>query len=873
MPCNDPLPPKEAALYRKMLKCYEMKQYKNGLKLAKQILSNPKYSEHGETLAMKGLTLNCLGRKEEAYDYVRKGLRNDLRSHVCWHVYGLLQRSDKKYDEAIKCYRNALKWEKDNIQILRDLSLLQIQMRDLEGYRETRHQLFKLRPSQHASWIGFAMSYHLLGDFETANSILETFRQSQTLIETYDYKHSELLLYQNQILQESGNLEKALTHIQEFQSQIVDKLAVKEIMGELCLKLLRHDEAIPIYRDLIKRNPENTLYYRKYLEAKCVTNSEEIVDLYRQFQIEYPQSICPRRLPLDVAIGDTFKSLVDDYLRKGLVKGVPPLFVNIRSLYKDKTRVETITSLIHSYNDNLRLTGHFSAEDCAAGKPQEPASALLWNLFFMAQHYDHLRESDKALGYINEAIDHTPTLIELFVAKGRIYKHAGDPIQAYRCLDEAQSLDTADRYINSKCAKYMLRGNLVKEAEEVCAKFTREGVSAMENLNEMQCMWFQTECALAYQRLEKWGESLKKCYEIDRHFSEIIEDQFDFHTYCMRKMTLRAYVGLLRLEDVLRRHPFYFKAAQCAIEVYIRLYDKPLTTEEHVEELDTENLPPSELKKLRNKQRKAKKKAELLTQQAAQAQVKKEQHNKSRQQHNQDGDPEAPQLDELIPDKLARPDDPLEKAIDFLKPLQLLAKDYIQTHLMAFEIYYRKNKLLLMLQSLKRARLIDPNNAQLQSCILRFQKVLNETKNIPPPVKQVIEKEVAVLFQGKSGSELNNLVLEKYGNSIHHVLEVAKVLYELDESKKKYAIELLTNFDTKKLDLKGSQKVLKTFESGAFGDCSTIIVEYKSKLESVFPYAMDFKDVIDEPIHDNPVRSPSPPSANNHSNDNNSDIQ
>ena len=65
-----------------------------------------------ETLAMKGLTLNCLGRKEEAYDYVRRGLRNDLGSHVCWHVYGLLQRSDRKYDEAIKCYRNALKWDK-----------------------------------------------------------------------------------------------------------------------------------------------------------------------------------------------------------------------------------------------------------------------------------------------------------------------------------------------------------------------------------------------------------------------------------------------------------------------------------------------------------------------------------------------------------------------------------------------------------------------------------------------------------------------------------------------------------------------------------------------------------------------------------------
>lgn len=44
----------------------------------------------------------------------------------------------------------------------------------------------------------------------------------------------------------------------------------------------------------------------------------------------------------------------------------------------------------------------------------------------------------------------------------------------------------------------------------------QEGVSAMENLNEMQCMWYQTECALAYHRMGKWGEALKKCHEIDR---------------------------------------------------------------------------------------------------------------------------------------------------------------------------------------------------------------------------------------------------------------------------------------------------------------------------------------------------------------------
>jgi len=39
----------------------------------------------------------------------------------------------------------------------------------------------------------------------------------------------------------------------------------------------------------------------------------------------------------------------------------------------------------------------------------------------------------------------------------------------------------------------------------------------------------------------------------------------------MRKMTLRSYVELLRLEDVLRQHPFFFRAAKIAIEVLLLL--------------------------------------------------------------------------------------------------------------------------------------------------------------------------------------------------------------------------------------------------------------------------------------------------------------
>lgn len=196
------------------------------------------------------------------------------------------------------------------------------------------------------------------------------------------------------------------------------------------------------------------------------------------------------------------------------------------------------------------------------------------------------------------------------------------------------------------------------------------------------------------------------------------------------------------------------------------------------------------------------KKAELESAQAAQAQVKKEQHNKSRQ-NNQDGDPEAPQLDELIPDKLARPENPLEKGIEFLKPLQLLATENIETHMLAFELYYRKNKVLLMLQSIKRARAIDRDDAQLHLNLVKFSKVLQSLKNSEQNdyVKTVIEKEIVSLFDGKSAKVLNENVLKQHGDSFIHVFNVAKAMYVLDSSTKEQAVKLVVDYPMEKLTL------------------------------------------------------------------------
>lgn len=53
---------------------------------------------------------------------------------------------------------------------------------------------------------------------------------------------------------------------------------------------------------------------------------------------------------------------------------------------------------------------------------EEPPTTLLWVQYFLAQHYDQIGQHTMALEYINAGIESTPTLIELFLVKAKIYK-------------------------------------------------------------------------------------------------------------------------------------------------------------------------------------------------------------------------------------------------------------------------------------------------------------------------------------------------------------------------------------------------------------------------------------------------------------------
>lgn len=72
-----PLPKKENDLFKNVVKHYEQKQYKKAAKQADYILK--KFPKHGETLAMKGLVMNSMSKRDDAHALVKQGLMNDMR--------------------------------------------------------------------------------------------------------------------------------------------------------------------------------------------------------------------------------------------------------------------------------------------------------------------------------------------------------------------------------------------------------------------------------------------------------------------------------------------------------------------------------------------------------------------------------------------------------------------------------------------------------------------------------------------------------------------------------------------------------------------------------------------------------------------------
>ncbi|KAJ7336280.1 NMDA receptor-regulated protein 1-domain-containing protein [Mycena albidolilacea] len=833
IPAARVLPSKESTLFKELLTLYETRQLKKGLKTADLILK--KFPKHGETTCMKGLVLTHMGRREEGVDLVRKGVQLDLSSHICWHVYGLIHKGEKNYKEALKCYTQALRYDKENLNILRDAAQLQTQLRIYDGLVETRHTLLKIRPAMRQHWIALAVAYHLNGNLQEAKQVLDLYEATLKNVPDRDVEHSETMLYHVRLLEELGEFTEALAmlDVNAKSRAIVDRTAIMEIRARLLTKL-GSDEAEHAWRVLVEHNAESYEYYQGYLSNLGLTldaagpTAPQSLAVLQEFSTQIPRATAPRRLALTIASGEQFRELVKPYLLSGLKKGVPSLFSDIKGLYHDQAKQQIIEEVALDARDQFSF-----AEPSSSAAEVEPTS-YLWTLYFLAQHHSSLGRHAQALEILDAALAHTPTLPELHMIKGRVLKRAGDLYGGARCQEDARFLDGQDRFLNTKSAKYRLRAGMVEEASALLGLFTKKDAATPgADLEDMQSLLYLVEEADAHKRNGDLGPALKKYMAVNKVFDDFEDDQYDFHGYSLRKFTISIYLNLLTWEDRVRSHPAYIKSALAASRIFVAVHDDPSIA-----------TAATATGQLTGAQKKAKQKAKKAAQKA-QEDAKKA----AAQANNNDDKGLEPAHKDDDPDgtKLLQCTDPLERAASLLKPLATFADKNIDVLIATYDVAVRRKKYLQASKALALAAALDTEHPELHIRRVEFRQTVSSLAEPPQVLGPILTESSAKLLPDEVSLEtFNSQYLQRHSASAPAILAVAKVLVKLQTPREQVEETLFTALDgSASLDIKTALAILaflRTIQSPREDEFRTQSGE-KFELSTVFKPAAELAEL------------------------------
>jgi peptide alpha-N-acetyltransferase len=537
-------------------------------------------------------------------------------------------------------------------QILRDLAILQIHIRDLSGHVETRMMQLpkegdkKMPPAQqNERLIGFAVANQLAGNPEKAIPVLSKIEASFDM-EKVAAEEGEVLLYHANVLRMAGENAKALQLLESplAVKAVYDEVYLAEALARLKWETSKYSAALNGFLELIISNPDNQDHHDALRVAflkvadtdkkGAIPLDDQLLALYGSLISRFPSC---RTLTWTILEGleashPAFRSILSAFLRAGIRKGIPSLFSDISKLWasglKNKSRLWPSRSsvsgpskkdIVFELASSLHVTclsgGKFtfpipdapklsswpssgssvptiltpcsrkqieSLFSARGDRDQEDASAYPFAALLFASILDSTMRSEEAIQVLDKAILHSPTVLELYLLKGKILKHLGKYLDAAITVDLARVQDLADRYLNSKAVKYWLRCDNVEEGERLIGLFARHDAQKphadpLVSVRDVQAFWFEIASGQAYERRGDFGRALRRYAHIEGIYDQIHEDAYEYHGYCIRRTILRAYSSLMHGSARRKGCAYYLNAACGAARVFLTLSrNKPI---------------------------------------------------------------------------------------------------------------------------------------------------------------------------------------------------------------------------------------------------------------------------------------------------------
>jgi len=171
--------------------------------------------------------------------------------------------------------------------------------------------------------------------------------------------------------------------------------------------------------------------------------------------------------------------------------------------------------------------------------------------------------------------------------------------------DKARGMDTADRFLNAKSVIYQIRAGNFDYARKLIGLFVKDAEDPETNLQEMQCCYYFQQLSEAHLIRGTYSLALKNAAKIEEYFKIAFNDQFDFHSYSIRKQTIRSYIATINFEDSIYSHKNYVNAAKQTIATYLYMVQFGKEKEKlSSDEIAMEKMNEEEKKKFLRKKKK-----------------------------------------------------------------------------------------------------------------------------------------------------------------------------------------------------------------------------------------------------------------------------
>jgi tetratricopeptide (TPR) repeat protein len=591
----------ERALFDNVSRAYDNNDWNRGIKFADQILSVK--PENGETLSMKALCIHhqlVEGPRgapkkdhgytiEDAYTMAKLGLRYNMKSPISWHVLAMMHKSDGQWGEALKCYRQSHNRDKNNINILRDMSSVAAQQRDWEVFLECRQKMLAAKTPVRAHWIGVAAGHYMLKNYEIASAILDVMC---TIMEPGEApaEKNEVILFRAHTALLANNPQLALKILEENEKIILDADLKLLTRAEALTKLNEKKKAEACYIELATQGIEEERCIRGLAELRGVhldhrglplnrkdSHRDGLLKIIADVLKANPKSDFAKRLRLDVCPVAAFKDYLIDYTTPFVQKNIPSLFSVLKSIYTfgqapgsdadEKKKIEILEETFLQFESEVK-----AAADGKTRFGESNPTVILWIWTFLATHYSRIGNHTKAHEFIDKAIKHTPTIEMLYLHRAKIYRREGKLAEAVKDAEMARTLDLQDKYLNSKSAKYMLRAGMIEEAEKTLGIFFKpsEVNDHYLQLFDSQTLWFERELGNAFLNAKNDPyQALQVFLLYDVHRRDDQKGVMDFHQYCIRNGRLRAWTEVLNRDPLSADDKFFLAICAPIVRAYL----------------------------------------------------------------------------------------------------------------------------------------------------------------------------------------------------------------------------------------------------------------------------------------------------------------